>query len=98
MFAGTSIIRRVWMRARDGTWTVSAVIGLIGFLGGGTSVWATTERRLEVHMATAAERVTMMCLLAEYQASSIEKMCTAVNVECPRPPELRPEILSHSCR
>lgn len=79
-------------------WKKSITVGTVGALVGGFLQWSLTERRLSIHIATADDRVAMMCVLAEYQAGATEKMCEAVGTKCPRPPDLKTEILARRCK
>jgi hypothetical protein len=88
---------------------LGTVLTLIGMLAGAFLQWSATERRLSIHIATADDRVAMMCQLADYGAASdeyrnsvAEAQCLALSLSCPekpiRPPELRREVLERRCR
>ena len=51
---------------------LGTVLTLIGMLAGAFLQWSATERRLSIHIATADDRVAMMCQLADYGAASDE--------------------------
>jgi hypothetical protein len=88
---------------------LGTILTIVGMLAGAFLSWSATERRLSIHIATADDRVVMMCELADYGAASdeyrndvAELQCLAGSLACPpkpvRPPNLRREVLERRCR